>query len=559
MLCSSCWPFNKRDHVLKLFSSLVLVFLVSVRCEYPKQKFDTIIRHGTVYDGSGNPPFVADVAIQGDTIAFIGDLADATSENEIDASGLAVAPGFINMNSMSDRSLQLDGQSMSDIKQGVTLEVMGEGWSAGPAKRNLKQPVDSLWTTLDGFFNWLMKKGVSSNVASFVGATTIRNYELAHANRAPTPDELSRMKSLVDQAMKEGAMGLSSSLIYAPADFASTEELIALAKTVSAHNGIYITHMRSESDHILPALNEAFRIAKEANIATEIYHLKINHDRNWNKIDTVLAKIDSARNAGLRITANMYPYAASNTALTARLPTWVQEGGAKEMRKRLTNPVQRKKVLEEMRLGIPTKNSDPKDVVILGFRLDSLNRLYRGKRLDEVAVMHGKNADETLIDLIVKDRSPGAAIYHLQTENNVRKIVQLPYVSFGSDGASMSDAPIFAEWGTHPRAYGTFARVLGKYVREEKLFSLEEAVRRMTSLPASNLQLRRRGSLKTGYFADLAIFDPNTIQDLATYDNPKQYATGMVHVFVNGTQVLRQGMHTGAKPGRIIRGPGWKK
>lgn len=544
--------------MLKLTSCLVLIFLVSIRCEFKRQKFDTIIRHGTVYDGSGNQPFVADVAIQGDTIAVIGDLSDATAENIIDATGLAVSPGFINMNSMSDRSLQLDGRSMSDIKQGVTLEVMGEGWSAGPVKRNQKQPVDSLWTTLDGYFKWLMKKGVSTNVASFVGGTNIRNYALAYENRQPTTAELSQMKGLVLQAMEDGAMGLSTSLIYAPANYASTVEIIELAKVAKANGGIYITHMRSESDNILQALNETFLIATEAGIETEIYHLKINHDRNWKKIETMFAKIDSAQKAGLKITANMYPYAASNTELTTRLPLWVQEGGAKKMRKRLMDPAQRKKVLEEMRLGIPTKNSDPKDVAILGFRLDSLNLLYRGKRLDEVAALHGKDADETLIDLIVKDKSPGAGIFHMQTEENVRKIIQLPYVSFGSDGASMSDAPIFAEWGTHPRAYGTFARVLGHYVREEKLVSLEEAIRRMTSLPANNLMIQKRGSLKAGYFADVVIFDPNTIRDVATYDNPKQYATGMVHVFVNGTHVLRQGNHTRALPGRVIRGKGYK-
>ncbi len=545
--------------MLKLPSCLVLIFLVSVRCEFRKQKFDTIIRHGTIYDGSGNQPFIADVAIQNDTLAVIGDLSYAMSENEIDATGLAVAPGFINMNSMSDRSLQLDGRSMSDIKQGVTLEVMGEGWSAGPVKRNKVQSVDSLWTTLDGYFKWLMKKGVSPNVASFVGATNIRNHEVAYENRPPTAGELSRMKSLVQQAMEDGAMGLSTSLIYAPANYASTEEIIQLAGVAKANGGIYITHMRSESDNILQALVETFRIAKEAAIRTEIYHLKINHDRNWKKINAVLAKIDSAQKAGVKITANMYPYTASNTELTARLPLWVQEGGTKEMRKRLRDPGHRKKVLDEMRLGIPIKNSDPQDVVILGFRLDSLNKLYRGKRLDEVAILHGKNADETLIDLIVKDKSPGAGIYYLQTEENVRKIIQLPYVSFGSDGASMSDAPVFTEWGTHPRAYGTFARVLGNYVREEKLISLEEAIRRMTSLPAANLKLRKRGSLKPGFYADISIFNPRTIQDHATYDNPKQYATGVVHVFVNGIQVLRQGEHTGAKPGRVIRGPGWKK
>jgi N-acyl-D-amino-acid deacylase len=545
--------------VLKLFSILAFTFLVSIGYKNQEQKFDTIIRGGTIYDGSGKSSFVGDIAIQADTIAAIGDLPNAKAKNEIDARGLVVAPGFINMNSMSDRSLQMDGRSMSGIKQGVTLEVMGESWSAGPVKRKIKQPVDSLWTTLDGYFAWLMKKGISTNVASFVAATTVRNYELGYANRKPTAEELTRMKNLVRQAMQEGAMGLSTSLIYAPANYASTEEIIELAKVASSKGGIYITHMRSESDNILQALNETFRIAKEAKIATEIYHLKINHDRNWNKIDLVLAKIDSAQKAGIKIMANMYPYAASNTDLTARLPLWVQEGGAREMRKRLKTPSLRKKVLEEMRLGIPSKNSDPKDVVILGFRLDSLNKLYRGKRLSEAAVIHGKDADETLIDLIVKDKSPGAGIFHMQTEENVRKIIQLPYVSFGSDGASMSDAPVFAEWGTHPRAYGTFARVLGKYVREEKLISLEDAIRRMTSLPATNLRLQKRGTLKTGHFADLVIFNPNAIKDNATYDNPKQYASGMEHVFVNGTQVLRNGEHTGAKSGRIIRGPAWKK
>lgn len=544
--------------MFKIVSILVLAIVASI-VDREQPRYAVIIRHGTVYDGTGNKPFVADVAIQGDTIAAIGDLSQATAVTEIDATGLAVAPGFINMNSMSDRSLQMDGRSMSNIKQGVTLEVMGEEWSAGPVKRKLKQPVDSLWTTLDGYFKWLLKKGVSPNVASFVGATTIRNYELGYANRAPTATELERMKKLVDEAMQQGAMGISTSLIYAPGNYASTEEIIQLAKVSKASDGIYITHMRSESDQILTALNETFKIAREADIRTEVYHLKINHDRNWDKIDQVITKIDSAQKAGLKITANMYPYAASNTSLTARLPLWVLEGGAKQMRKRLTTPELRKRVLEEMRLGIPTKNSDPKDVVIIGFRLDSLNKLYRGKRLDEVARLHGKDADETLIDLIVKDKSPGAGVFHLQTEKNVRRIIQLPYVSFGSDGASMSDAKIFAEWGTHPRAYGTFARVLGKYVREEKLVSLEEAVRRMTSLPAGNLKIKKRGTVAVGYFADVVVFNPDSIADHATYENPKQYATGMEHVFVNGVQVLRQGEHTNAKPGRVVRGPGWKK
>lgn len=525
----------------------------------PEKQFDVIIRQGTLYDGSGGKPYVADIGIRGDTLATIGDLSGAVAPTVINAKGLAVAPGFINMLSMAERSLLFDGRSMSDIKQGVTLEVMGEGWSAGPVKRILKKPVDSLWTTLDGYFRWQMKKGTSTNIASFVGATTVRNYVLEKANRAPTAKELAHMKMLVREAMQQGAMGLSTSLIYAPADYAKTEEIIELARIASEYDGLYITHMRSESDHILRALNETFRIAKEANIRTEIYHLKINHDRNWNKIDQVLFKIDSARGAGLKITANMYPYAASNTALSARLPNWVQEGSATDMRKRLKNPALRKKVLEEMRLGIPTKNADPEHVVILGFRLDSLNKLYRGKKLSEAATIHGKNADETLIDLIVADRSPGAGIYHLQTEENVRRIFQLPHVSFGSDGASFSDAEIFNEWGTHPRAFGTFARAIGKYSREEKLVPLEEVIRRMTLLPATNLKIKNRGKLQVGYFADLAIFDPDKFTDKATYDNPKQYAVGMKHVFVNGVLVLNNGNHTGAMPGRIVRGPGWKK
>jgi N-acyl-D-amino-acid deacylase len=543
---------------MRYFSILILGVVVILACApRPQQSFDVIIRQGTIYDGSGKAPFVADVAIQGDSIAAIGNLIYAVGKKEINAKGLAVAPGFINMLSWADRSLMMDGRSLSDIKQGVTLEIFGEGESPGPVKRKA-QNVDSLWTTLGGYFNYLMKKGVSPNVASFVGATTVRIHEMGRVNRPPTADELARMKQLVKQAMEEGAMGLGSSLIYAPATYASTDELIELAKVVSSYGGIYTTHMRSEGDFIFSGLNETFRIAKEANVPAEIYHLKINIARNWPKVDTLLFKIDSARQSGLKITANNYPYVASATALTARLPTWVQEGGATAMRKRLRDPEVKKKVLYEMRVGIPYKNSEAKDVMLLGFRLDSLNKKYRGKRLDEVARIHGKDPDQTVIDLVMKDKSTIAAVYYQQSEDNIRKIIQQPYVSFGSDGASMSDAPVFKDWGTHPRAYGTFARVLGKYVRDEKLFSLEEAVRRMTSLPASNLQLKRRGSIQTGFHADLAIFDPATIQDHATFEDPKRYATGMVHVFVNGVQVLASGEHTGAKPGRVIRGPGYR-
>lgn len=536
---------------------VLLLFILLAACQKPTP-YDVIIRNATLYDGSGNKPFVADLAIQHDTIAFIGDLSSARATNDIDATGLALSPGFINMLSWGDRSLLMDGQSLSDIKQGVTLEIFGEGWSPGPVKRNPiaigeKRP-DSLWTTLDEYLRYLTNKGVSPNVASFVGHTTVRNYVMGYENRVATPQELEQMKQLVREAMEDGAFGLGTSLIYAPANYAPTEELIELAKVAAEYKGMYITHLRSESDFILQALNETFQIAKEANIPAEIYHLKINHERNWNKIDTVLYKIDSAQKAGLMITANMYSYAASNTSLLARLPTWVQEGGAREMRKKLRTRTIRKKVLEEMRLGIPSKNADPKDVMILGFQKDSLNTLYRGKRLDEVATLHGKDADETLIDLLIEDKSPAAGVYFLISEQNMKRMLQLPYVTFGSDGASIAPTPTFENFGmVHPRTYGTFARVLGKYVREDSLFTLEEAVHRMSALPAQRLGLQKRGELKPGNFADLVVFNPETIQDHATFTEPHQFASGVQHVFINGKQVLANGEHTGAKPGRIIR------
>lgn len=522
-----------------------------------QQEFDVIIRNGKVYDGSGASPQQTDIGVLRDTIAFLGDLSSAKGKKEIDAKGLAVSPGFINMLSWGDRSLLIDGRSLSDLKQGVTLEIFGEGWSPGPVRRDLKEPVDSLWTTLNGYLQWLTKKGVSPNVASFVGHTTVRNLVMGYENRTATKEELEKMKNLVREAMEEGALGLGTSLIYAPANYAPTEELIELAKVASIYKGIYITHMRSESDFILDAIDETIRIAKEASIPAEIYHLKINHERNWNKVDSVINKLDSAQKAGLSITANMYPYAASNTSLLVRLPTWVQEGGAKEMRKRLRTPSIRKKVVEEMRKGIPSKNADPKDVMVLGFRLDSLNNLYRGKRLDEVARIHGKDADETLIDLLLVDKSPAAGVYFLISESNMRRMMQLPYVSFGSDGASLNQVKGFKDFGmVHPRTYGTFARVLGKYTRDEKLFSLEEAIHRMTGLPASRLQLKKRGLIKLGHYADLVIFNPDIINDLATYEDPHRYAVGVDHVFVNGQHVLNNGEHTGLFPGTIVYGRG---
>jgi N-acyl-D-amino-acid deacylase len=410
---------------------------------------------------------------------------------------------------------------------------------------------------LGEYFEYLERKGFSPNVASFVGATSVRIHELEFSHRAPTGEELQRMRNLVQEAMEQGAMGLGTSLIYAPAIYASTEEIIELAKVASGYGGMYITHMRGEGDFILDAIDETIRISKEANIPAEIYHLKINLSRNWNKIDSVLAKIDSARNAGVPLTANMYPYTASATGLNSRLPAWVQEGGAVVMRKRLSNPAVRKKVLYEMEKGIPFKNSEPEKVVLLRFRLEPLNNIYRGKTLKEAAAIHGKNADETAIDLIVRDKSRIESLYLQQSEDVVKRILQLPYVSFGSDGGSYSIDSTTRYLADHPRAFGTFARVLGKYVREDSVLTLQAAIRKMTSLPAGNLKLDRRGRLQAGYFADVVIFDPDSIADKATYENPHQYAVGMKHVFINGVQVLESGQHTHATPGRVLRGPGW--
>jgi N-acyl-D-amino-acid deacylase len=453
------------------------------------------------------------------------------------------------MLSWADGTLLQDGRAMSDVLQGVTLEVFGEGWSPGPRKR---KPGDPGWTTLGGYFDHLQKKGISPNVASFVGATTVRAYVMGYENRKPTPTELQQMKNLVKSAMQEGAMGVGSSLIYAPATFADTDELIALCKVAADHGGMYITHMRSESDDILKAIDETIQIARQADIPAEIYHIKINQQRNWPKIDPVLSKIDSARKAGLSITANFYPYTASATGLKERIPNWAQEGGVKALRGRIRNPQTRTKILYDMEHGIPSRNSDPADVMLLGFSKDSLQQLYAGKRLDEVARLHGKNADETVLDIISKDPS-SSAIYFLMSEDNSTRFLQQPYVSIGSDAGAPALTPEFTKQGIHPRAYGTFARVLNYYVREKKVLTLEEAIHRMTGLPAANLRLNKRGLLRQGYFADIAIFDPANIRDNATFEQPHQYATGVSGVLVNGVVVVKDGVHIGAMPGLVVK------
>ena len=556
---------------MKLFKTLILLLLI-FSCS-PPINYDILIKNGTIADGSGNPTYIGSVGINADTIAAIGKIK-GTGTSEIDASGLVVAPGFINVLSWATESLIEDGRSQSDIRQGVTLEVFGEGWSMGPLSKDLKKDLqlptaqgdikyDVDWNSLDEYLQSLIKRGISPNVASFIGATTVRINHIGYEDRAPTDEELTSMKQMVRQAMEDGALGVGSSLIYAPAFYSSTEELIALCKVASEYNGLYISHMRSEGNRLLQSIDELMRIANEADIRAEIYHLKMSGKENWSKYDEVVKKIDSARTAGLSITTNMYNYVAGATGLDASMPPWVQEGGYKKWAERLQDPKIRQRVLGEMttptdkweNLMYAAGTSD--NLLLVGFENDSL-RHYTGKTLTEVAKIHGKSPEETAIDLVIADGSRVGTVYFLMSEENIKKQIALPYMSFGSDASSMTPEGVFLNSSTHPRAYGNFSRLLGKYVRDEQIISIEEAIRKLTSLPASNLKIKKRGNLAKGYFADLAIFNPETIQDHATFTEPHQLSTGMVHVFVNGEQVLKDSEHTGATPGRVVRGPGYK-
>jgi len=534
-------------------------------------EYDLVLRNGAIYDGSGGAPIIGDLAVKGDRIAAIGRVEERGGK-ELDVHGLAVAPGFINMLSWATESLIEDGRSQSDIRQGVTLEIFGEGESMGPLNAAMKKDmVDSQadikyavkWTTLGDYLGYLARRGVSPNVASFVGATTVRIHEIGYADRRPTPEELERMRELVRQGMEEGALGLGSSLIYAPAFYAKTDELIALAKVAAEYGGIYISHLRSEGNSLFPAADELIDIARQAKIPAEIYHLKAAGESNWSKLDALIKKVEAARAEGLHITADMYTYTAGQTGLDASMPPWVQEGGYNEWSRRLKDPAVRARVKREM--ATPADDwenffiaaGSPENILLVGFKNPKLKPLT-GKTLAAIAGLRGKSPDETAMDLVIEDGSRVSTVYFLMSEDNVRKQMKLPWVSFGSDAGSLAPGGAFLKANPHPRAYGNFARVLSKYVRDEKLIPLEEAVRRLTSLPAQNLKLDRRGSLKPDYYADIVIFDPARIQDHATFEQPHQYSTGMVHVFVNGVQVLKDGEHTGAKPGRVVRGPGWK-
>jgi len=532
--------------------------------------FDVIIKNGAVYNGTGSEAQHVDLAIRGDRIAGVGDYKNAKAKTVIDARGLAVAPGFINMLSWSTESLIQDGRSQSEIRQGVTTEIMGEGESMGPMNDRVREfmlkqqadiKYDITWKTLAEYLQFLEKRGISCNVASFIGATTIRQNVIGFDDRPPTPQELDQMRELVRKEMEAGALGIGTSLIYPPAFYAKTDELIELCKVAAKYKGKYISHMRSEGNQLLEAFDELLRISREAGIPAEVYHIKAAGQKNWGKIDNLLSRIESAQKEGLNIRANMYTYTAGGTGLDACFPPWTEDGGYPALFKRLRDPATRERIKAEVKIdsdkweNLYLSAGSPDRIILVGFKSEKLKPLT-GKSLAEVAKVRGKDPIDTAMDLVAEDESRIGAVYFMMSEENVKKEIAKPWISFGSDEASQAPEGVFLKSNPHPRAYGNFARVLGKYVRDEKAIALPEAIRRLSALPATNLELDHRGMLKEGMFADVVVFDPATIADHATFEKPHQYATGVKHVFVNGTQVIKDGEHTGAKPGRALWGPG---
>jgi N-acyl-D-amino-acid deacylase len=549
----------------------LIAFLTStIAVAAQTQDFEVIIKNGAVYDGTGGEAQHVDLAINGDRIAGVGDFKNAKTATMIDASGLAVAPGFINMLSWSTESLIQDGRSQSEIRQGVTTEIMGEGESMGPVNDRVREVMlkqqadikyDIKWNTLAEYLQYLEKRGISCNVASFVGATTIRANVIGFDDRAPTPQELDQMRELVRKEMEAGALGIGTSLIYPPAFYAKTDELIELCKVAAEYKGKYISHMRSEGNQLFEALDELLRIAREAKIPAEVYHIKAAGQKNWPKEDELLARIEKAQKEGLKVRANMYTYTAAGTGLDACFPPWTEDGGYEALFKRLRDPATRKKIKAEVNVdsdkweNLYLGAGSPDNILLAAFKSEKLKPLT-GKTLTEVAKVRGKDPIDTAMDLVAEDESRIGTVYFIMSEDNVKKELRKPWISFGSDEASQAPEPPFTKSNPHPRAYGNFARVLGKYCRDEKLITLPEAIRRLSTQPAQNLGLDHRGMLKEGMFADVVVFDPKTITDHATFDKPHQYATGVKHVFVNGVQVIKDGEHTGAKPGRALWGPG---
>jgi N-acyl-D-amino-acid deacylase len=561
---------SARDNKAGLFLAFLLAALTASCQRSTTPVYDILIAGGEVYDGSGNAPIKADVAISGGMIARIGQIDRSQARRIIDVPGQAVAPGFINMLSWSTESLIADGNSQGEVRQGVTTQIMGEGDSMGPLtpamkkrilkeQNDIKYPIE--WTTLAEYLAYLEKKGVSQNVASFLGATTLREYAIGLEDKPATPDQLELMRTLVRQEMEAGALGIASSLIYAPANYASTEELIELCKAAAPFQGKYISHIRSEGKQLLEGIDELIRISREAQIPAEIYHLKASGEANWKKLEAAIQKVEAAQRQGLKITADMYTYTASSTGLNACIPLWAQSGGPEAMRQRFRDPKERRRILGEMTASAPNienRVNAPEKILLVDLKSDKLKPL-QGKTLAEVARLRGKPPAETVLDLMTEDESRVGVVYFTMSEDNVRKQIALPWVSFGSDGASMATEGVFLKSNTHPRAYGNFARLLGKYVREERLIPLTEAIRKLTSLPAKNLGLDRRGLLKEGFFADVVVFDPQSIQDHATFEKPHQYSTGVNYVLVNGQPVLSEGQHTGVRAGRALWGPGKRK
>lgn len=547
---------------MKSYHFVIVFFVIGFVLGCEKQKsYDLVIRDGIILDGSGEKSFKGDIAINADTIAAMGDLKNAVGSVELNASGLSVAPGFINMLSWANVSLIEDGRSQGDIRQGVTLEVMGEGRSMGPLNEPMKIEMkesqqnityDINWTTLGEYLEYLEEKGISTNIASFVGNGTLREYVMSYETRPPDAAELEKMKELTSQAMEEGAVGLSTSLIYVPSGHAKTEEIIELAKVVAAYDGMYVSHIRDEEEHLLDAVQELITISREANIRSEIYHFKASGNANWHLLDSAIKLVDNARKEGLPITTDMYMYNASSTGLNVVLPAWAKEGGHKKTMELIAQPAKRKQMIKEIDFHVP-----PEKILLVGFRNEQMRKLI-GKTLAEIAKERNISASEAVVDLIQEDNSRIQVVYFSMSEENIKKKLALAYMAICSDAGSYTNEGIFLEQSTHPRAYGSFARLLGHYVREEKVIPLEEAIYKLTWLPATNLKLKNRGLLKTGYYADVVVFDADKIKDNATFAKPHQYATGVKHVFVNGIQVLEDGEHTGAFPGRVVRGPGWK-
>jgi N-acyl-D-amino-acid deacylase len=555
---------EQRMRIALVIAAVIIVSHVFLPAAVAERsfEFDIIIKNGSIYDGSGGSPLKADIGIKADRITAVGDLDGTSAAAVIDAKGLAVSPGFINMLSWSTASLIVDGRSQSELRQGVTTEIFGEGESMGPLTDEMKLRTvasqgdlkfDIAWTTLSEYLNYLEKRGISPNVGSFVGAGTVRENVIGLANSKATPGQIERMCELVRSEMEAGAFGVGSSLGYVPDMYATTDELIAMCRVAAKYGGMYVSHVRNEGDGLIEAVEEFLRISREAGTAAEIYHLKAGGERNWDKIDRVISMIESARRQGSRISANVYLYTAGSNRLASRLPAWAREGGDDALLNRLRAPALRAKIGAEMH----RRGRMPKTILI-GFNSERL-RYLTGKTLEEAARIRGKDEVETALELIEEDNAAVRSAAFVMSEGNIRKEIRQPWVSLGSDAASISAEGLFLKQSTHPRAYGNFARLLGKYVREEKVISLAEAIRRLTGFPATNLGLDRRGLIREGYFADVVVFDPDTIADRATYDNPHQYATGVKYVLVNGVRVIDNGEHTGAKPGRALRRAGGGK